>query len=277
MTQTALAGLKQGDTTRAEALTLAELQSAFQRAVMSGDDNILNSILDNSRTNRGVLFGVYRHAYVSRLIDIVRNDHRLLHRYLGDEAFAKTARAYIAARPSRTQNARWFSHGLPDFLAEAEIEHPEVAELAGLERMVNDAFDAADGPVLAISDLAAIPPEEWTGLKFVPHPSARHLDLATNAYAIWAALKDDTPPPPASKLKEVERIVAWRRDVTPLMRRMAGEEAMMWNEADKGVPFGVLCELVATYDDPDGAAMRAAQYLQGWIAAGMLSNAAAGR
>jgi hypothetical protein len=95
----------------AEAPTLAELQSAFQRAVISGDDDIMNSILDNSRTNRAVLFGVYRHAYVSRLIDIVRNDHRLLHAYLGDEAFSKIARAYIAARPSHTQNGRWFSHG----------------------------------------------------------------------------------------------------------------------------------------------------------------------
>lgn len=257
--------------------TLSELQSAFQSALMSGDDDILNSILDSSRTNRGVLFGVYRHAYVSRLVDVVRTDHRLLHLYLGDEAFTRIARAYIAARPSRNQNARWFSHGLPDFLAETEIEHREVAELAGLERMVNDAFDAADAPVLSIADLAAIPPEEWANLRFEPHPSCRRLDLQTNAYAIWAALKDDATPPSALSLKEAERIVAWRRDVTPLMRRMGGEEAMMWSEAGKGVPFGALCELVAIFDDPDGAAMRAAQHLQGWIAAGMLSTATAGR
>ena len=41
----------------ATAPTLSELQAAFQRAVILGDDDILNDILDNSRTNRGVLFG----------------------------------------------------------------------------------------------------------------------------------------------------------------------------------------------------------------------------
>jgi len=256
-----------------EAPTLSELQSAFQNALVCGDDGILDSVLDSSRTSRGVLFGVYRHAYVSRLVDVVRNDHKLLHAYLGDEAFSKVARAYIAARPSRNQNARWFSQGLPDFLAATELENPEAAELAALERMVNDAFDAADAPVLSTTDLAVIPPDEWAGLKFVPHPSCRRLDLQTNAYAIWAALKDDAVPPPALKLKEAECVVAWRRDVTPLMRRMGGQEAMMWSEAGKGIPFGALCELVAIYDDPDGAAMRAAQHLQGWISAGMLSKA----
>ena len=43
--------------------------------------------------------------------------------------------------------------------------------------------------------------------------------------------------------------------------------------AAKGVRFGVLCELAATFDDPDGAALRVAQYLQAWIGAGLLSMA----
>ena len=33
---------------------------------------------------------------------------------------------------------------------------------------------------------------------------------------------------------------------------------MMWDEAANGIPFGVLCEMLATYDDPDGAAGRGA-------------------
>ena len=131
--------------------------------------------------------------------------------------------------------------------------------------------------MLTIADLAAIPPDEWANLKLEPHPSCRRLDLLTNAYAIWAALKDDATPTAAARLAEAERVVAWRRDVTPMMRRMGAEEAMMWKEAGEGVPFGALCELVAIYDDPDRAAMRAAQHLQGWIAAGMLSKATAGR
>lgn len=254
------------------ASTLSEMQNAFQRAIMDGDETILSSILDNSRTDRGVLFGVYRHAYVSRLVDIIRNDHPLLHLYLGDEAFLNIAEAYVAARPSRTQNARWFSHDLPDFIAETESEFPEVAELAALERAISDAFDAVDAPVLAIADIATVAPEDWVNMTFAPQPSARRLNLSTNAYAIWAALKDNGEPPPAAALAQPERVIAWRNDLKPLMRRMGDEEAMMWDEASKSVPFGVLCELVAIFDDPDTAAVRAAQHLQGWIAGGLLSK-----
>lgn len=253
--------------------TLSEMQAAFQRAVMLGDDTVLTEILDNSRTGRNVLFGVYRHAYVARLIEVVRNDHPLLNRYLGDDAFAGIARAYVIARPSRNQNARWFSHQLPDFIADVRPDEPHLAELAGLERALNDAFDAPDAEPLALTDLAAVPPENWSELVFAPHPSARRLTLATNAHALWLSLKDEKTPPPVEPLETSGSIIVWRHETTPKVRRMSGEESMMWNEALNGVPFGALCEFVAVYDDPESAPLRAAQHLQGWITSGLLAKA----
>ena len=50
----------------------------------------------------------------------------------------------------------------------------------------------------------------------------------------------------------------------------------MWDEAAGKIPFGVLCEMLATYDDPDGAAARGATYLHGWITAGLLSAVSRG-
>ncbi len=254
-------------------LTLSEMQAAFQRAVMLGDDAVLNEILDNSRTDRNVLFGVYRHAYVARLIEVVRNDHPLLNRHLGDDAFAEIARAYVIARPSRNQNARWFSHQLPDFIAEVRPDEPHLAELAGLERALNDAFDAPDAEPLALADLAAVPPENWSELVFEPHPSARRLAFKTNAHALWLSLKDEKTPPPVEPLETSESVMVWRHETTPKVRRMSSEEAMMWTEAVNGVPFGALCELVAVYDDPETASLRAAQHLQGWITSGLLAKA----
>ena len=78
--------------------------------------------------------------------------------------------------------------------------------------------------------------------------------------------------PQSTKLAQPEDIIVWRYEVTPKVRRMSGEEAMMWSEAVNAVPFGALCELVAVYDDPDQAPLRAAQHLQGWIAAGLLTK-----
>ncbi|MFT3732874.1 MAG: DNA-binding domain-containing protein [Hyphomicrobium sp.] len=258
--------------TRTAAPSLSEMQDAFQRAVMLGDDAVLNEILDNSRTDRNVLFGVYRHAYVARLIEVVRNDHPLLSAYLGDTAFQDLAKAYVQAHPSRNQNARWFSHGFPDFIADVRPSEPHVADLAELERALNDAFDAPDQETVKMSDLAAVPPESWADLIFEAHPSTHILSFSTNAHALWLALKNTETPPPVETRSEAENIIVWRHETTPKVRRMPYEEAMMWKEAASGVPFGGLCELVAVYDDPESAPMRAAQYLHGWIASGLLGK-----
>ena len=44
----------------------------------------------------------------------------------------------------------------------------------------------------------------------------------------------------------------------------------MWNEAAKGVKFGALCEMVATFAGQDEADLRAAAYLRGWVDMGVL-------
>jgi hypothetical protein len=257
----------------AKAPTLAALQASFQHAILTGDSEaILALIPDNSRTTRDILLNVYANAYQARLVQVVATDHPLLHAYAGDETFEAMARAYIAARPSHTPNARWFSAGFPDFVSETEpfCDHPQLADLARLEQGLNAAFDAPDAPVLSLADLSTVPTNCWEDLVLAPHPSTARLDLATNAYAIWSALKAEDTPPEAERVSEPGRVLIWRQDVAPMMRRIGAEEAMMWDEAVKGVRFGALCELIAIFDGADTAALRAAQYLQSWLSGGLL-------
>ncbi len=252
----------------------ARQQSDFQRGILNGDDAILAEILDSPRETREVLYGVYRHAYGSRLVEALRNDHGLLHGYLGDEMFDAMGHAYVAARPSHHPNLRWFSQGLPDFLKVTEPyrDHPILADLAALEKTLNDAFDAVDAPVVALADMAGFAPESWNGLTFQAHPSSCRLDVSTNTAAVWLALKNDETPPDATALDQPGRLLIWRQDTTPMFRELTVEEAMMWDEAAAGVPFGVLCSMLATYDDPDNAAARGAGYLHGWITSGLLTG-----
>jgi hypothetical protein len=252
----------------------ARQQDDFQRGILSGDDSILAEILDSPKEKREVLYGVYRHAYGSRLVDALRNDHGLLHSYLGDEMFDTMGYAYVAAKPSHHPNLRWFSQGLPDFLKSTDpySDHPVLADLAALEKALNDAFDATDAPVLGLTDMAGFAPEVWNTLKFQPHPASCRLDVSTNAAAVWLALKNDETPPDAVALDEPGRLLIWRQDVTPMFRELTPEEAMMWDEAANGIPFGVLCSMLATYDDPDGAAARGAGYLHGWVTSGLLTG-----
>ena len=60
--------------------------------------------------------------------------------------------------------------------------------------------------------------------------------------------------------------------VAPMVRLMPYEEAMMWAEASRGVRFGALCEMLATFETRT-APLAAAGYLQGWLENEMLTSA----
>lgn len=253
--------------------TLAETQALFQKAVLDGDDTILAALCDNSRTTRTTLFGVYRNAYSARLAEILGNDYPYLAAYLGPDRFAELASAYIAAHPSTTPNARWFGANLPEFLRSVQTHeaNPEYADLAALENALSHAFDAADAPLLSFEALAAYPAEDWGRLVFDAHPSATLLQVESDVLPLWRSLKDDKEP--SQPLRQDGYLIVWRNGATPFVRAMPDEEAMLWIEAGRGTRFEALCELCATFDDPDTAAARAAGYLQGWLSSDMLTRA----
>jgi hypothetical protein len=93
---------------------------------------------------------------------------------------------------------------------------------------------------------------------------------------VWLALKGGDEPPDPVRLEEPRRLLVWRQDVSPVFRELGVEEAMMWDEAARGIPFGVLCSMLATYADPDSAAARGAGYLHGWVTAGLLAGVSGG-
>jgi hypothetical protein len=254
--------------------TLAELQSGFQSGVLNSDPEILDHLRGSSRQTRDALFDVYRLGYAGRLVEVLESEYEVLALWLGGD-FASMGRAYVEAHPSDVRNARYFGRHLPDFLADRIIDAPTAvtAEIAALELALSDAFDAEDAATLSLDDLAALEPEDWPRLTLAPHPSARILTFQANAADIWEALRKDLEIPEPARLAEPSRFIVWRQDFTARFRLMRDEESMMWNEAAKGLAFGALCEMVSTFGGADGAELRAASYLKGWIDAGMLARA----
>jgi hypothetical protein len=254
--------------------TLKELQESFQRGILARDDKILSEVKDSGKERREVLFDVYRNGYVARLAEIMSEDYERTHEYLGDSRFATLTKDYIAANPSDQRSARWFGRHLPAFIERTEpyARHVELFELATLEKALNDAFDAADAEPFRLEDLASAAPEQWPALEFQPHPTAARLTFRTNAAEIWSALREETEPPKPLRLPEPAPLVVWRQDLMARFKPLSTEEAMMWDEAAKGVRFGVLCEMVATFGGEDDAELRAASYLKDWVDMGMLAK-----
>jgi hypothetical protein len=255
-------------------IPLAQLQAVMQRSILEGDNATLSFLKPTPNDTPQTMFGVYKNAYVMRLVEVIGNDHAYLKAYLGDEQFERMGRDYVKANPSHNPNARWFAHHLPEFLATHEpwSKHAELAELASLERALNDAFDAPDAPVFTFGGLQALDPESIANATFTIHPSLRLIKVTTNVASIWSALKSEERPPKAEKLPQPIDIAVWRQSFASRFRLLGPEEAMALSEAANGVPFAVLCEMIATMDDPDTAAMRAGGYLRGWIEAELVSE-----
>jgi hypothetical protein len=257
-------------------LPLAELQALVLKGIKDRDDQVLELVRTPPNDSREVMFGVYRNAYLLRLTEFLSNDHPQLKAYLGDDAFASLSRAYAAAHPSDTPNARWYSRHLPEFLARHEpwSAHRDVIDLALIERGLTDSFDSEDAPIIRVEDLQSIDPDAFEAARLVFHPSLRPIQVSTNAVDIWSSLRKEKAPPAPAALEDSATVITWRQGGGAKMRQLAAEEAMAMSSASEGVPFGVICEMVAVMGDLETAAMRAATYLRHWIEAELVSSVA---
>lgn len=257
---------------------LADIQCAFQDYVL-GQGGAQPAIASAVRSQYGLgaqqRLAIYYNAYRIRMREALCEAYDKTWTYLGDELFAQLADSYLAARPSRQPNLRWYGDRFADHVAQALPEYPWVAELARFEWTLGLAFDAADATPLAAADLASLAPQAWAGLALDWHPSVRLLALRWNAVALWQALgAQQTPPDAASSAVPVTWLV-WRRGEQPHFRSLGEGEAGALARIGGGATFGAVCE---QHGDGGSEAVVPvlAGYLQQWLAQGVLTRRGAG-
>jgi Putative DNA-binding domain len=259
---------------------LADQQRAFAAAVRLSAEP--GALLRPRTGGAAPLLSTYRHAYVERLVQALRDNHDVLALALGDEAFAALARRYVAAAPSPHRSIRWYGDGLADFcgrLADAGdpmVPHPAHADVARMDWALRTAFDAADAAPLSAEDLMAVAAEDWPALRFALHPSTAlvHVDWAIEA--AWRALRDHAADPsgrepelPVPELRPHELLV-WRSGLETRWRSLDHHEARAIRAVHAGQPFGHWCS--HAQDDAATAASAAALWLRGWLDQGLLSG-----
>ena len=224
--------------------------------------------------------GVYRHAYRARLAEALRGNYPVLHRVLGDEAFAALAGAYLQAHPSRSPSIRWFGHALPDWMTARlgadpqALPHPALPDLARMEWAIGTSFDAADADPLARTELTRREPAAWPALRFTPHPSARLLALGWAVEPLWRALTDDPDTRTAPPEERPHALLVWREGRESRWRILPADEAEALAGCLEGLRFDALGERVAATGTGD-AAVRLAGWLAAWVQAGLLVDARA--
>lgn len=249
---------------------LAQLQAGFQRYLIDEHRKADSSfIVDDPIVGAKRRLNIYHDAYRLRIIEALASPYENLKKLLGHAAFNQTARGYLAAFPSTYPNLRWYGGQMADFLRTTLPQHPVAAEMATFEWALGLAFDAADAPIITLPDLAKIPPENWASLVFKFQPGLQLLSLNTNAVAVWKALSADETPPAAQQVAPLTWLI-WRQDLNANFRSLDEAEAVALKQAQAGASFGAVCESCyqAVGDD---ATMQAAQYLAGWLEAGLIT------
>jgi hypothetical protein len=225
---------------------------------------------------------VYRHAYRARLAEALADNHTVLARALGDEAFDALAQAYIAARPSRQPSIRWFGHELAAFMAEAGddlVPHASLVDFARMDWALRGAFDAAEAPLLDPATLAALSPDGWAGLVLHLHPSVQRVGLAHAIEPAWRVLREwdpesgDAQPELDEPVPHEHTLLAWRQHGETRWRSLDPMEATLLQAVAEGAPFALLCERAATaLGDAEAAAPAVVGALQRWLADGLLRS-----
>lgn len=218
---------------------------------------------------------IYANAYQSRLREALESDHPVLSVYLGDSLWTDFCNRFINECPSRVRSLRHFGEQAPAWLAMNSpfAAHPLIAELAAFERLLLDAFDAADAPRLPWSDIQQRAPEAWPGLRLQFHPSVRLLNTACNVVDVWKALKEKLDPPEAT-VSAMPAHLIWRdaERITRFRPVDSIELAALNVSLVQAGDFAMLCEMLAYAIDPDQVPGFAINCLRRWFDDGIVEH-----
>ena len=257
---------------------LSKIQADFQAYLIDSTKGAAfkAQIIDDAKVGATKRLSIYYDAYRFRIIEALATAYPKLKMLLGDDLFDSTARSYIDAYPSTFRNMRWVGGSMQTHLKNTLPQHPIAAEMAQFEWALGLAFDAEDAPILTLQDLAAIPPEDWSALKFTLHPSLHLLNLQWNVVQIWNALDKEETPPAVTKTDEA--CLIWRRGLNldsglnAHFRSLDATELAAIQLIIDGASFGELCEHLQENATEAEATMQAAQYLSGWLNEGLITG-----
>ncbi|MBI2339593.1 MAG: putative DNA-binding domain-containing protein [Deltaproteobacteria bacterium] len=190
---------------------------------------------------------------------------------IGEDRFHNLITDYLIKHPSTSYTLRDVGKKLPDFLGTHPLsgKYPFLPDLARLEWLIIESFDAPDSKTLSVDDLKAFAPDQW------PHLTFKFVDSFHLMESGWPV--GTLHNRPVSEAKEAkpksEKLRIWRFDLTVYTRIVDDEEYSLLMMIQKGKPFGDICEALAGTCGFEQAVPTAAKKLSGWLKNGLLKEA----
>jgi len=206
---------------------------------------------------------VYQNNFRAQLTTCLEDSFVHTRDWIGGEAFHAAVVAHVERVPPSSWTLDAYPRDFPATLALLYPADPEVAELAWIELALAETFVAPDSTPVTNADLADV---DWDRAVLRLSPTLDLAPAATNAPAIWSALAEGAPPPPAALLPEAGAVLVWRELEAPRFRAIDQIERQALLAARAGRSFSELCEaLVALLGEEAGVA-RAGTLLGQWLA-----------
>lgn len=252
---------------------LARIQSDFQEYLINNRHTAFtDQIVDDDKVGAKKRLSIYYDAYRLRIIEALATAYPKLKMLLGDDLFDKSAREYIDKYPSTYCNLRWYGGNMREHLLHTLPQHLVAAEMADFEWALSLAFDAEDSEELTLQDICNYPPESWGNLGFKFQTAIQVIRTRWNVIPVWKALEAEETPPALSQNNTHQSWLIWRKNLNSHFRSMGEAEEVALNLGRTGSTFGEICANLEDIFDLDKATIVAAQYLAGWLEAGLISK-----
>jgi hypothetical protein len=240
-------------------VSLRELQRTFASVVLDrGERAVLEAeIRSDARASAKERVAVYANMVRLRFLEVLGDVFPRTLAFTGGAAFAAAAERYVVEHASRSPSLRGYGAEFPALLDGA------AGELARLEWLRHDVFDAADEPTLTHGRVAALPPDALVALPLQRLAASGLLPAAHDLDALYRALIDgETPIVRAT----ATQLFVWRDGTTVFHRAVPPAEAALLARISSATPLGLLCEEVADDRTIDEAADEVFGLVGRWIA-----------
>lgn len=225
--------------------TLREVQAAFAQGLLTGKpDQVLPFLAADTDIAPADRLDIYRNTFIGTLVGALRITYPAVERLVG-EAFFEGAATHFA-RGHVPQAAHLNSYGgefgefLAGFAPAASLSY--LPDVARLEWAVSCAANAPDAVPLDPAALGQLSETEQGRVRFRPHPSVQIVHLAYDADRIRKAVIDKNEAEMAGLSPDPAPfwLIAHRKDLDVVMRRLGDEEARLSQALMAGQPLDAI-------------------------------------
>ena len=264
-------------------LSLRDLQSRFfysiarpaqspEKEWQGFDPLLLQAIQPQGQLGPHERLDIYAQMYCARLLDALLEDFPRVAAILGEDQFRELGRTYLRQHPSSQPSLRYLGDHFPEFVATQIVSTtlPFLHDLARLERVRVEVFDAPDAESLRSEDLQVIPPEAWATIRFQVIPALETLTCAWPVQQIW---KDGSFSVSEKIQPESSVLRVWRQDFAIYQASMDTIEQTALSALCAGEPFAVVCDTIAPlFASTEDVSATIGSLLLRWIEDGILSR-----